>query len=164
LQDLEDARVARYFFSGPDDTPSPYHLSKTAPHPNLLVKRINNDYCATRFIPALTSYLRTSGISNVIPTDQDRFDVYNQITVHLALNDAVNVNKNINRIWATPAVPDSPGKKGHIAHFDTALVCVDYDQDNAAVTGSGLLGAFHNLCLPPASNSSFICRTLYCSG
>jgi hypothetical protein len=141
VRDLDDARNLAQFSCGPGGSSSPYYLPKSVPHPNTPVSKISTDYEAPQFLSALTEYLTTFRITSEKPTERDRFDVYNQITVRLPHNDAIDDNKRLNRTRATPAVPDKPGKKGRLAQFDTAFIRESHNT-NEVVSGTGLEGKY----------------------
>lgn len=136
------------FSSGPGGTPSTYHLPKGVSHPNTSVDCLVTKHEATNFLPALSKYLVSRRIHTKV-TDRDRFDVYNQVTLRLPRNPAINNKKRLNRVRATPAVPDKPGKKGRLANFDTALVRDKDQETNEAIIGTGLQGVLiYSLSLP----------------
>lgn len=138
-KDLNDTDTTAAFFSGPYGAPSSYLLAKASPSPNTSVAKIVESYEASQFLPALSSYLNTSHPDSPTPTEHDIFEIYNQITLQLPQNNAVDSTKHTDRVRATPAIASKPGKAGRLAHFDTALVRVNKD-DNAVTVGTRLQG------------------------
>ncbi|PCH44893.1 hypothetical protein WOLCODRAFT_91051 [Wolfiporia cocos MD-104 SS10] len=104
-----------------------HQLAKVCPHPQTPVEQLETIYGAVDFIPALTAFLRSRYPHQlIIPGHQDRFQVYNQVIVHLPPDRRVSEHTTCLRIRATPSIAQSPGghKPGAPAHQDTALVRV----------------------------------------
>jgi hypothetical protein len=137
LDEDEEQSIGPGFASGPGGSPSSYHIAKTVSHCGVRVETINSEYQATQFLPALTTFLKSSRI-HTTPIELDHFNIYNQVSVRLPHIDAVDDSKTLNHISATLATPDKPGKKGTMAHLDTALIKTD--ETNAHTDGTGLQG------------------------
>ncbi|KAJ7175677.1 hypothetical protein C8R46DRAFT_1160853 [Mycena filopes] len=107
--------------------PSPiasYTIAKKPATLNTTVAHLQLQHGALDIIPALTAFLklnfRTS--SPVIPGPFDRFDLYNQVILHLPANRYLSSQHRTNRIRAIPSVPARGRRLGSPAFFDTTLV------------------------------------------
>jgi hypothetical protein len=111
----------------PDDVntelPS-YTVAKIAPLPATPVARLETDFGATEFLPALTSFVRNQlpRPSPILPGPMDRFDVYKQISMATPSNPFLSSQPRRSRIRATSAIPAKGRKVAVPAHFDTALI------------------------------------------
>jgi hypothetical protein len=110
----------------PDDDGPLYHVAKNSPLPHLPVARLEDAFGAVDFLPALTAFLKVniprSPATFIQPSTMDRFDVYNQVTLHLPPNPYLSSEPLTTRIRATAAVPAKGRKPGTPAHFDTAMI------------------------------------------
>ncbi|KAJ6450933.1 hypothetical protein C8R45DRAFT_1113856 [Mycena sanguinolenta] len=103
-----------------------YTIAKAPAVENITVPQLQTSYGANDFIPALTAFLKTHfAPSLVTPNQNDRFDIFNQITVHLARNRYLSDKPRKSRIRAIAAVPAKGRKPGSPAIFDTMLVIED---------------------------------------
>lgn len=101
-----------------------YTLAKTSPFPHTTVTRLETDFGATRFLPALTTYIQQNVPSHsaIQPSARDRFDAFKQITVPTSPNFHLSSKPQVNRIRTTPATSAQGRKAATPAHFDTALI------------------------------------------
>jgi hypothetical protein len=104
-----------------------YHLAKKSPLPRVTVSKLESDYGAVDFIPALTAYLKIviPSRSFISPSHADRFDVFKQIVVDQPPNYFLGDERHRDRIRATPAVPARGRKAAVAAHFDPAFIKED---------------------------------------
>ncbi|KAJ6478333.1 hypothetical protein C8R45DRAFT_934095 [Mycena sanguinolenta] len=115
-----------------------YTIAKAPAVENITVPQLQTSHGADDFIPALTAFLKTHfAPSPVNPNQNDRFDIFNQITVHLARNRYLSDQPRKSRIRAISAVPAKGRKPGSPAIFDTALVIED---PSKYVPSSGITG------------------------
>jgi len=93
----------------PDDDGPVYHVAKNSPLPHLPVAHLEDVFGAVNFLPALTTFLKEniprSPVTFIQPSTLDRFDVYNQVTLHLPPNPYLSSEPLTTRIRATAAVP-----------------------------------------------------------
>ncbi|KAJ6452581.1 hypothetical protein C8R45DRAFT_1193590 [Mycena sanguinolenta] len=100
-----------------------YTIAKAPAVENVPVVSLQVTHGANDFIPALTVFLKQNFASSpVIPSQYDRFDIFNQISVHVPRNRYLSDQPRKSRIHAIPAVPAKGQKPGSPAIFDTALV------------------------------------------
>jgi hypothetical protein len=122
----------------PDDDGPVYHVAKNSPLPHLPVARLEDAFGAVDFLPALTAFLKVNiprtPQTFIQPGAMDRFDVYNQVSLHLPPNPYLSSEPLTTRIRATAAVPPKGRKPRTPAHFDTAMI-IDRQ-------GDGSLGKF----------------------
>jgi Plavaka transposase len=125
------------FYSGPDHSRSSYHLAQKATHPNASVSTITLNYKAPQFLSALMAYLSASRPVGLVvkPNERDRFDLYTQLTIRLPLDLAIDNDKAVIRMRATPGLPQKPGSPGRLEHFDTVFISVDKSQSNDTFSG-----------------------------
>ncbi|KAJ7844284.1 hypothetical protein B0H13DRAFT_2411826 [Mycena leptocephala] len=93
---------------------------------------------AVDIIPALTLFLKAHfKQSSITPSLYDRFDIFNQITLHLPQNRYLSHQPRSSRIRAVAAIPPKSRHAGSPAVFDTALVIEDPSQ---YIPSSGIAG------------------------
>ncbi|KAH7905274.1 hypothetical protein BJ138DRAFT_1138330 [Hygrophoropsis aurantiaca] len=139
------------------DNSNTYRLAKRSPHPNTSVSRLQQQYGATGFLEALTTFLQHSHLSKrrYKPTKHDRFDVYDAAYIQIPGAPHFGATKRQLRIRASPTRTNGPRKPPTVARFDTVLV-----EENKE---SRKLGGLNGLCvaeirvifsLPPHLGSS----------
>jgi hypothetical protein len=110
----------------PRFTTARYHIAKQSPHPLTTVHKLETDYGATDFIPALTSFLKTTQEHCVIaPGHVDRFDVFKRIIINQPPNIFLSDEIHQDCIRATPSIPARGRKSAVPAHFDVAFIRED---------------------------------------
>ncbi|KAJ7080850.1 hypothetical protein C8R44DRAFT_836592 [Mycena epipterygia] len=120
-----------------------YSIAKSPPIENVTVGYLQTVHGADDIIPALTAFLKLHfPRCPVTPGSYDRFDVFNQIIVHLPRNRYLSDQPRSSRIRAIRAVPKKGHSSGSPAVFDTALVIEDPTQYQPS---SGLTGALKSL-------------------
>ncbi|KAJ6467139.1 hypothetical protein C8R47DRAFT_1303645 [Mycena vitilis] len=129
-----------------------YSIAKSPTSKNIAVAQLQATHGAVDLIPALTVFLKTHFKSSPFtPGLYDRFDIFNQITVHLPPNRYLGEQKRTSRIRAVAAVPPKGRRLGSPAIFDTALIIEDPSQYTPSSGIAGLLPAQIRLIftLPP---------------
>ena len=128
------------FMSGPNDTPSPYHLAKKCPLPTVPASTLISDSTASEFIPALSSYFQKHLPSAPTPYPVHHFAVYKRTYVRLPWIPALGPSPRqiLDTIHTTPASPASFAQKCVPAHLDTVLVRTH--DPNPATIGTRLDG------------------------
>ena len=108
----------------PDNDGPMYHMAKKCPLPHLSIARLENDFGAIDFLPALTTFLKenTPSCTSIQPSPTDHFNVYRQINLDLPPNPYLSSQPLTAQICTTPAIPPKGRKTGIPAHFDTALI------------------------------------------
>ncbi|KAF7364493.1 hypothetical protein MVEN_00317700 [Mycena venus] len=115
-----------------------YSIAKFPASESVTVGYLQTIHGAQDIIPALTLFLKQHFRSSlVMPSLYDRFDIFNQITVHLPPNRYLSNQKRSGRIRAVAAVAPKGRRPGSPAVFDTALVIEDPSQ---YVRSSGIAG------------------------
>jgi hypothetical protein len=115
-----------------------YKIAKSPSVENVTVGHLHTAHSATNLIPALTAFLKLHFKSSPItPSLYDRFDIFNQISVHLPQNRYISNQNRSSRLRAIPAVAPKGRSTGSPAVFDTALVIEDPSQ---YVPSSGMTG------------------------
>ncbi|KAF7342687.1 hypothetical protein MSAN_02026600 [Mycena sanguinolenta] len=115
-----------------------YSIAKAPVATNVTVAYLQTIHGANDIVPALTIFLKTHfAPSPVTPSQNDRFDIFNQISIPLPRNRYLSDQPCKSRIHAIPAVPPKGRKPGSPAIFDTALVIEDPSQ---YVPSSGIAG------------------------
>ncbi|KAJ7672356.1 hypothetical protein DFH06DRAFT_1266919 [Mycena polygramma] len=115
-----------------------YTIAKSPASKNLTVAHLQATHGAVDIVPALTLFLKTHfKTSPVAPSIYDRFDIFNQISVHLPPNRYLIDQKRTSRIRAVAAVPGKGRRLGSPAVFDTALVIED---PSRYIPSSGIAG------------------------
>ncbi|KAK6969604.1 hypothetical protein R3P38DRAFT_3238924 [Favolaschia claudopus] len=114
-----------------------YTIAKTPAHKNVSVAYLQTAHGAEDFIPALTDFLRRRFQYPIAPSQYDRYDIFNQIKLHLPPNRYLSNQPRSCRIRAVAAVPPKDRKPGIPAILDTALVIEDPSQ---YVPSSGIEG------------------------
>ncbi|KAJ7867400.1 hypothetical protein B0H14DRAFT_3441845 [Mycena olivaceomarginata] len=106
----------------PTDLPTTaYSIAKSPPTKNATVAYLQTAHGAVDIIPALTLFLKTHFKSSpVTPSSYDRFDLFNQINVHLPPNRYLSNQPRLSRIRAVAAVAPKGRRAGSPAIFDTA--------------------------------------------
>ncbi|KAJ7609180.1 Zn-finger domain-containing protein [Mycena polygramma] len=115
-----------------------YKIAKSPVKENVSVGYLQTAHGADTIIPALTAFLKLHFKScPIIPGAFDRFDIFNQITIHLPANRYLSDQSRSNRIRTIPAVLPKGRSPGSPAVFDTALVIED---PSLYVPSSGIAG------------------------
>ncbi|KAJ7161649.1 hypothetical protein C8R46DRAFT_858893, partial [Mycena filopes] len=100
-----------------------YSLAKSPAKENLSVGYLQTFHGADDLVPALSLFLKTHFKScPIAPGQFDRFDIYNQILVHLQPNRYLSDQRRSSRIRAVAPVLPKGRPTGIPAIFDTALV------------------------------------------
>jgi hypothetical protein len=140
-----------------DNEENEMELEESAAHANLLthsvavnpafphtdVNTLTTHFKATNFIQALSTYIRRQfppPALPVLPNHVDRFDVYKRITILQPSNPAAGFPKSINRLRATPSVPENGRFKAVPAHFDVVLAHGEGVSENQHTKGTSLEG------------------------
>lgn len=98
-------------------------LAKVPPHPHQSVQTIITAHGATKFLPALQSFLLKNLPHNtIVPGLQDQFDLYRQVVIVMPPDLRVSDVPKRRRIRATPEKLPSGRKPGTPAQFDMALI------------------------------------------
>ena len=139
--DTADASETRRFLSGPNKTPSLYHLAQRCPLPAVPASQLISDYKAVEFIPALTSFLQSHVSSAPTPHVVHQFSVYKRMYVRLPWIPALgpSLRRLLDTIRATPASAPRFALRGTPAHLDTVLVRTS--EANPVTAGTSLNGA-----------------------
>ncbi|KAJ7174921.1 Zn-finger domain-containing protein [Mycena filopes] len=117
---------------------SSYSIAKFPATENLSVGYLQTHHGALDIIPALSLFLKTHFRSSpVTPGQYDRFDIFNQISLHLPPNRYLSAQERSSRIRATAAKAPKGRSPGTPAIFDTALVIEDPSQYRPS---SGIVG------------------------
>jgi Plavaka transposase len=120
-----------------------YKIAKSPAKENVSVAYLQTAHGADNIILALTNFLKLHFKSSPIPPSLfDRFDIFNQISVHLPRNRYISDQSRSSRIRAIPAVPPKGRAAGSPAIFDTALVIEDPAQYVPSSGLAGKIGAF----------------------
>ncbi|KAF8144661.1 hypothetical protein K438DRAFT_2029075, partial [Mycena galopus ATCC 62051] len=115
-----------------------YTVALRPSRPNCTVAYMQTEQGAIDILPALTSFLKLHFKScPIAPGPFDRFDLYNQINLHLPPNRYLSDQPRKSRLRAVPAVPRKGRHLGSPAIFDTVLVVEDPSQ---YVPSSGIQG------------------------
>ncbi|KAJ6532372.1 hypothetical protein B0H19DRAFT_888523, partial [Mycena capillaripes] len=115
-----------------------YSIAKSPTTENVSVGYLQTFHGTDDIVPALTGFLKQHFKSSpVIPSRYDRFDIFNQISLHLPRNRYLSDQPRKSRIRAIAAVPPKGRFAGSPAVFDTALVIEDPSQ---YVPSSGIAG------------------------
>jgi hypothetical protein len=105
----------------------------------MTVSYLQTAHGAVDIIPALTLFLKAHfKQSSITPSLYDRFDIFNQITLHPPQNRYLSNQPRSSRIRAVAAIPPKSRHAGSPAVFDTALVIEDPSQ---YIPSSGIAGA-----------------------
>ena len=127
---------------------SSYSLAKQCPFPGIPLDRLERDYGATEFLPALTAFIRSNlPACQLKPNRMDRYDVYKNIRLTYRAPPHGDTRWLHDRI-RTVLGRSSRGRKPAIAaHFDTAFVQdpdAPIDEDPRSVSGEY---SNHSYCL-----------------
>ncbi|KAJ7496317.1 Zn-finger domain-containing protein [Mycena galericulata] len=115
-----------------------YSIAKFPAVQNVTVGYLQTAHGADDIVPALTNFLKVYfKTSPIKPSSYDRFDIFNQISLHLPRNRYLSDQTRSTRVRAVPAVPPKGRFAGSPAVFDTALVIEDPTQ---YVPSSGFAG------------------------
>lgn len=114
-----------------------YKIAKFPAIENAIVGHLYTVHGADNLLPALTAFLKVHFKSSPTPGQYDRFDIFNQISVHLSRNRYISNQTRSSRIRTVPAVAPKGRSAGSPAIFDTALVIEDPSQ---YVPSSGITG------------------------
>lgn len=118
-----------------------YFLTKCPPFQNITVNIIHLKFGAIDFISALSTFLRNTFQTTVLPSIHDRFDVYKQLGINLPQNPYLSKHKQMDQIHTSPYVKVNGRSPEKPTHFDTAIVIEDpqlYKSDGLG----GLAGEF----------------------
>lgn len=104
-----------------------YHVAKTCPFLNISTSRLQTDFGAIDFIPALQTFLtRHFPHSSISASKYDWFDVFKLVLLLLPRRNHISDVKRLNRIQAHPAIPNHNHRKPPSpAHFDVAFIVED---------------------------------------
>ncbi|KAG1842554.1 hypothetical protein F4604DRAFT_1884726 [Suillus subluteus] len=119
-----------------------YRMAKTCPFLNISMSRLQTDFGAIDFIPALQTFLaRQFPHSSISASEYDWFDVF----------------KSLNRIRAHPAIPNrNCCKPPSPAHFDVAFIVEDRRLWESSIGFDGLqLAQIHAIFKLPSQYSEF---------
>ncbi|KAJ7155306.1 hypothetical protein C8R46DRAFT_1296802, partial [Mycena filopes] len=112
-----------------------YTVAKRPAALNATVAHLQMQHGAVDLIPALTAFLKLNIRGNsILPGPFDRFDLYNQIVLHLPANRYLSDQHRTNRIRAIAPVPARGRRLASPAFFDTALV-IDNPKDYTPSSG-----------------------------
>ncbi|KAJ6527697.1 hypothetical protein B0H19DRAFT_1214648 [Mycena capillaripes] len=115
-----------------------YSIAKAPAFENVSAGYLQTFHGADDIILALTLFLKQHfKPSPVVPGPYDRFDIFNQILLHLPRNRYLSDQPRKSRIRAIAAVPGKGRLAGSPAVFDTALIIEDPSQ---YVPSSGIAG------------------------
>ncbi|KAG1866944.1 hypothetical protein C8R48DRAFT_599934 [Suillus tomentosus] len=105
-----------------------YHVAKSCPFLAVSVSRLQTDFGAIDFIPALQTFLTHHFPHSSISASQyDRFDLFKSVSLRLPRRDHISDLKRLNRVRAHPAIPNRDRRKPPSpAHFDVAFVVEDH--------------------------------------
>ncbi|KAJ7092928.1 Zn-finger domain-containing protein [Mycena belliarum] len=137
----ENSSEGRVTISPPSPTLScvVYTIAKRPATLNVTVAHLQTNHGAVDIIPALTAFLKLNFKSSpILPGPFDRFDLYNQVSLHLPMNRYLSHRSRATRIRAIPAVPPKGRFRGSPAFFDTAFVVDDPSQYTPSSGLSGL--------------------------
>ncbi|KAJ7775451.1 Zn-finger domain-containing protein [Mycena metata] len=139
FDDDEDSTEALVVQLPPSKLPTAsYCIAKFPAKENLSVGYLQSFHGTDDLIPALALFLKTHfRSSTVTPGQYDRFDIFNQITVHMPPNRYLSSQNRSTRLRAIAAVAPKGRSAGSPAIFDTALIIEDPAQ---YVPSSGVLG------------------------
>ncbi|KAI5987191.1 hypothetical protein EDD15DRAFT_2174021 [Pisolithus albus] len=101
-----------------------YKVAKTPPRRQVSVDRIECDYGALEFIPALERFLasRLERHQMIQPNCSDRFDVYNYMYVETGPSVITGHDRSFQKIRASPNVAARGRKNESPARFDTVFI------------------------------------------
>ncbi|KAG1890779.1 hypothetical protein F4604DRAFT_1913578 [Suillus subluteus] len=104
-----------------------YRVTKTCPFLNISMSRLQTDFGAIDFIPALQTFLaRHFPHSSISASEYDRFNVFKSVLLLLPRQNHISDVKRLNRIRAHPAIPNRNRRKPPSpAHFDVAFIVED---------------------------------------
>ena len=111
------------------------------PHTDIIT--LTTHFKATKFIPALSTFIRRlipPPAFPVLPNNVDRFDAYKRITILQPSNPSAIFPTSVDRLRATPLVPAKGRCKAVPAHFDVALVQEADANENQHTRGTYLEG------------------------
>ncbi|KAF7328578.1 hypothetical protein MVEN_02545900 [Mycena venus] len=115
-----------------------YSIAKFPASENVTVGYLQTFHGAEDIVPALSLFLKTYfKPSPITPSVYDRFDIFNQITIHLPPNRYLSNQKRSSRIRAVAAVASKGRRVATPAVFDTALVIED---PSLYIPSSGIAG------------------------
>ncbi|KAJ7478536.1 hypothetical protein FB451DRAFT_1453183 [Mycena latifolia] len=110
--DSSDESTSEDNVTVPVTSPSPsqsliaYTIAKRPATLNVSVAQLQLNHGAADILPALTAFLKFNFKScPILPGPFDRFDVYNQVSLHLPRNRYLSDKPRANRIRAIPAIP-----------------------------------------------------------
>jgi len=82
-----------------------YSLAKSPPHQNLMVEKLTEKFGTTNFLPALSTFLRSTLPGTMItPSNRDRFDAYKQVVISLPSNQYLGERIDMDRVRTSPSV------------------------------------------------------------
>ena len=103
-----------------------YSLAKQPPHSNLTVEKLTQKFGTTKFLPALTTFLRRYlPRTTITPSYRDRFDAYKQILISLPSNWYLSDQIRMDRVRTVPSVKANGRALAKPSHFDTAFIAED---------------------------------------
>jgi hypothetical protein len=105
-----------------------YHVAKKPAFSSVPLRRLEQAYGASQFLPALKLFLRENLPGHTLePNEYDHYNVYNTIHIKLCPKPHVSDRKRHKTIHATPEHSNGPRKQPSPAHFDTALIIENLD-------------------------------------
>jgi hypothetical protein len=115
-------------------------IAKTPADRNISISKIVSEYCALHFLPALTSYLKSTAPAGFpIPSESllpiNRFNLYKQVQIGIRHLPAV-ADGTDDKICATTGVQSSSLKASSVARFDAALVKCEPEDSNMYTKGT----------------------------
>ncbi|KAG1906491.1 uncharacterized protein F5891DRAFT_941482 [Suillus fuscotomentosus] len=135
-----------------------YRVAKTCPFVNVSMSRLQTDFGAIDFIPALQTFLaRHFPHSSISASEYDRFNVFKSVLLLLPWRNHISDVKRLNRIRAHPAIPNSNRRKPPSpAHFDVAFIVEDRQLWESSTGFDGLrLAQIHAIFKLPSQYGEF---------
>ena len=103
-----------------------YSLAKQPPYTNLTVEKLTQKFGTTKFLPALTTFLRQHlPHTTITPSYRDRFNAYKQILISLPSNRYLSDQIRMDRVRTIPSVKANGRALAKPSHFDTAFIAED---------------------------------------
>ena len=123
-----------------------HSVSVKPAYAHINLSTITIDFKATRFLPALKTYIRHAyppPALPLFPTTANHFDIYKRLNISQPSLAAVGQETFIDQIRATPAVKGCGCLNDVPEHFGMALIQSEDERDNEATKGTYLEGIFH---------------------
>jgi hypothetical protein len=122
-----------------------YRIAKTPTFPSVPLHRLEQEYGASQFLPALKFFLQENLPTRTLePNEYDRYSVYNVVYVTLPPRLHISDHKRQKTIHATAGYSNGPRKPPSPAQFDTVLLIEDLDLYRAegGLSGTSILHIF----------------------